>query len=354
MTAQFEAANRIAILILTRNHEEYIDACLQSIPHSGLKGWHTWVLDDGSTDATRDVVRAYARSNPNTTLLIQSHNGGITSQSSQRLIDESSGEYVVLMSGDDLFGHSSGIARSVAAMDCDPRLALVIPRMVYLIQDPSRGAPECHGIDLLSTLRSGDAGEVLQRHLYKSVSRIFLQGMVIRRSIIEKFGGFDTEILADDYAFVMRLFSYLHDSGHSFIFDESNIWLYRVHDANVHRDPVRQFTLIAEVVKKYVLPYARGNFRWDAMIIENDAQWVKVRQRALQILGYPESVRALRPAISATIRAAARRGDMRLLWKILLGKGVDILHRTMVVLHLPKAMARKLVAWRRRQCRLRN
>ena len=351
MTARSETVDKIALLILTRNHGKYIRDCLDSIPEYGLNNCRIWVLDDASTDATPQIVRDFSTSNSNVTLLTNANNIHNTSKSSQRLIDESSGDYIVLMSGDDLFGPGNGIAKAVRALQADPNLALVIPRMVYLMQNPSRCAPECHGKQLVEALRSGDAGQVLEKHLYKSVSRIFLQGMVIRREIIEGFGGFDTEVLADDYAFVMRLFDFLHISGKRFLFDESICWLYRVHENNVHRDSIRQFTLIAEVFTKYLPISRRKDFRWDAMLFDDFSQWAELSRAAVTLLGRHEGARALSPSIRASLKTAAKRRDVFFICKILLSKDSDMSQRLAAVRSLARAIARNLVVWRKRQCR---
>lgn len=342
--ADTSAEVRTAVLILTRNHEAFIGACLNSVLHSSLERYHVWVLDDGSTDATRNVVEEIAERSGKITLLRQTHSGGRTSGCSQLLIDRSVGEYIVLMSGDDLFGPTNGIEKAVDFLDADPTLAVVIPRMVYLLEDPSRSAPECHGPDLLVALRSGDPTNVLERHLFRRVSRIFLQGMVIRRSIIEEFGGFDTDVLADDYAFIMRLFEHLRNSDHTFFFDEENFWLYRIHATNVHRDSVRQFTLIAEVVGRYLPAKALNAFKWDAVVLENYDQWLRIWETAIMLLGQGHGKRALEPAMRATIKTASRNGNVWLICRFLLGKGVPIAKRALAAWYLPKAMVHRLNA----------
>lgn len=351
MTAQSGTVNKIAFLILTHNHEEYIRDCLESIPQYVLNNCHIWVLDDGSTDSTQQIVKDFSRLNYNITLLTQANNIRNTSKNSQRLIDESSGDYIVLMSGDDLFGPGNGIAKAVRALQADPDLALVIPRMVYLMQNPSRGAPECHGKELVAALRSGDAGQVLEKHLYRSVSRIFLQGMVIRRSIIEVFRGFDTDVLADDYAFVMRLFDFLYNSRKKFIFDESMYWLYRIHERNIHRNPIRQFTLIAEVVGKYLPASRRKDFHWDTILFDNVNQWAELRERAITLLGPHDGTRALAASVRASLKTASRRRNVFLICKILLSKDSDMSQRLAAVQTLAGAIARNLVVWRKRRCR---
>lgn len=332
----------VAIVVLTYNHEAYIGACLQSILAAGQPNWGIWVLDDGSQDATASIVRDYCARYPNIRLRSQPHSG-TTSRNSQRLVDWSEGDYVVLMSGDDLFGLAGGLAHSVEALAADPGLALVLPRMVYLQQDPSMPAPPCHKKSLAAALRSGDPATVLNEHLYRTVSRIFLQGMVIRRSCLLAAGGFDEEVLADDYALVLRLFRHLRDTGQRFLFDEQNFWLYRVHSTNMHKNPARQFTLIAQVVQKYIPPQHWAAFRWDAVPVDSWTQWKALRDIAIEMFGAKVAEQALAPSAKLMSRRAAKRGEVLLTSRILLRKGAGYAQRVRACWHLFEAIGRYLL-----------
>lgn len=340
------------VLVLTYNHEPYIRACLESILRSSLTDFHVWVLDDGSTDGTCAVVDQLARETGMITLLRQAHSGGVTSGSSQRLVEASQGAFMVLMSGDDMLGPADRLQGAIDAMRADPELDVVLPRMVYLMQDPAREAPPCHGEPLLSALRSGRAERVLGDHLYRSVSRIFLQGMVVRRAAVDAFGGFDTTLMADDYAFVVRLFEYLRDRGRRFRFDEDSLWLYRVHSENIHRNPVRQFTVIAEVVEKYIPADRRQLFQWDAVVCTDIAQFRAIQDNGRRILGAVDGARAIAPSFRATVRSAARRSDVMLLFRILLGRNLSGTQRLTAARQLLRGIGRRAGIGRRGQCRL--
>lgn len=332
---------KVAVLILTHNHESYIAACLTSVIQSSLQNYHIWVLDDGSTDATPVIVEEFACKFNHITLIRQKHSGGVTSVNSQCLVDISTGEYIVLMSGDDLIGPNDGLQRAVHSLDIDPHLAVVIPRMVYLMDDPSSPAPECHTKQLLDLLRAGDVERLLNEYLFRKVSRIFLQSIVIRRSIVESFGGFDKYVLADDYAFVMRLFTFLSKNNRKFYFDENSLWMYRVHSAGVHRNSLRQFAVIAQVVAKYVPPEERQNFQWDHVVIHNYAQWEEIREKAFVHLGKYEASNALQLTATMMIKMGARAGNVRLISKLLISNTITLQDKLTAFRYLWLSLVRK-------------
>lgn len=339
--------NRVSVLVLTHNHENYIRDCIDSILKSSLINFHIWVIDDGSTDKTCDIIEDISSKNDHITLIKQIYNGGRSSISSQRLVDDSHGYFLVLMSGDDFFGAADGLQRAVDALESDPDLDLVIPRMVYLMEDPTREAPACHAPDLLAALRSESATSVYDRHLSRSVSRIFLQGMVLRRSAVEAFGGFDTDLMSDDYAFVMRLFGYLCTTGRRFRFDEQAIWFYRVHENNAHRNPVRQFIIISEVVKTYIDEDRWAYFEWDAVVCSEIEQFNAIVQNAHHRFGQSICRRAIEPSLIATVKHSVRQRNLPMLCKIQVGKGLSFKQRGLVALYLMKLLLKCFVGiWR--------
>lgn len=309
-------SNVISCIVLTYNHEKYIHNCIASILECNYDSIHIWVLDDGSTDGTRGIIERLARASGRITLLTQPNSGGLTAANTQRLLDESHGEYVLFMSGDDMLGPDFPLEKTVQTLNADPKLGLVLPRLLFLTQDPSGSAPSLYTSAFLDVLRSDNPKRVLWEHLYCSVSRIFLQGVVARRSLVQEIGGFDTALKADDYAFIMRLFKHMADTDRRFHFDESSLWLYRLHDSNIHRASVRQFQLIAEVAAKYIPKEYWRNFRWDSMAFDTSADLRTAHDTVNHLFGASYARRLLWRTECATLRSARRRGDIRLILRI--------------------------------------
>lgn len=315
----------VAALILTYNHEAYIEICLRSILECGFADMHLWVLDDGSTDGTCAIIRRIAEETGRVTLLTQTNSGGRTAANTQRLIDESQGEYILFMSGDDLLGPCFPLSRTVARLEAEDSLAFVLPRLIPFTQDPCQSASSSYSKALLVTLRSADPELVLREHLHLSVSRIFLQGVVVRRSLIRDMGGFDSVLISDDYAFIFRLFRHLADFGRGFFFDEESLWLYRIHDGNIHRAALRQFRLIVEVVAKYVPEKCRANFLWDVMAFESSDDLVEAQEVALCLLGPEVSKVLMRKIMKSTLRLARKSANIPLL-RIIVLESRQIMH----------------------------
>jgi glycosyltransferase involved in cell wall biosynthesis len=325
---------KVSVLVLTFNHEHYIRPCLESILQSAIPNMHIWVLDDGSRDGTQNEIEIIARSDDRITFLTQPNSGGLTAKNTQRLLDESSGEYVLFMSGDDMLGPNYPIARTVATLDADSQLGLVLPRLLHLMEDPGRFSPHIYKESFLSALRSGSPHNVLQRHLYKEVSRLFLQGVIVRRSLIEGAGGFDTSLLADDYAFQLRLFQHLDANGLNFWFDDQSLWLYRVHDSNVHRIALRQFKLILEVVHKYVPERYWPEFLWDAVAFSTLEELRQGRDEARRLLGRKNTNQLIRRIEHSTLKSALNNGDVGLLRAAATDSEINLLQRIRALRYL--------------------
>lgn len=54
-------APRIAILLCTLNGARFLSGQLESLANQDTGNWHLWVSDDGSTDATMDILESYGQ-----------------------------------------------------------------------------------------------------------------------------------------------------------------------------------------------------------------------------------------------------------------------------------------------------
>jgi alpha-1,3-rhamnosyltransferase len=255
----------VSILVLTYNHAKYIEQCLLSLQSISFPSRHIWVLDDGSTDETPDIVRRLAAEGGGVTLLTQANTGGRTALNLQRLLDESTGKYVMFMSGDDMVGPGFSIRSMYQLLEASSRLGLIIPRALMLNSNPAKQVEAMHSNLMLELLRDGEPERVLSEHLSKQVSSIFIQGMVIRRDLLDKSGGFDVDLTADDYVLVCKIFLTMKKMDMKFYFDEKNFWIYRVHESNIHRNHLRQLTAITEVVGRYISKEHWDSFDWHVM-----------------------------------------------------------------------------------------
>lgn len=114
---------RLSVCIPSFNQERFIGAALDSVLMQGYGDFELLVIDDCSTDGTRDVVARY-ESDPRVRLIVNPVNRGMVENWNASL-NEARGEYVKFLFGDDLLLGPDALGRMVAALDAEPDVSLV-------------------------------------------------------------------------------------------------------------------------------------------------------------------------------------------------------------------------------------
>ena len=113
----------VTTIIVSYNHERYIaDAIESALSQQGDFEHEILVSDDGSTDATREIVREYARRHPSVIRDISgSENLGI-SANYRKCIAEAKGDFIAVLEGDDRWAVSDKLKKQLdfllANTDC--------------------------------------------------------------------------------------------------------------------------------------------------------------------------------------------------------------------------------------------
>jgi len=222
-------APRVTALIDTYNHERFIAEAIESVlgqdfPASEME---ILVVDDGSTDATAEIVRRYA----GRVRYIRQENGG-QALALNTGFAEARGEIVALLDGDDVW-QPQKIRRTVETFEKHPTAGLVYHPLEFLVTETGQmtkdqAFPNVSG-DVLSSMASA------LRYGDFSTS-----AMAFRRAAVERVLPIPTRltILADGYlggtmAFVAPVAAL-----------PEHLTRYRVHGQNlctfVAGDPARQ------------------------------------------------------------------------------------------------------------------
>lgn len=276
----------VAVLVLTYNHEKFILDCLRSLDSINNPDTKFWILDDGSTDNTAQVVTEFIKNKPNYSFISQPNTGNV-SQNTQKLFDVSTGEFVIFLSADDYLQNSYPVAKFIEEFVNDSSLGLIIPNSRSANDIGS--ASSLISAKLQKILSSGNPKVVLDKHLYKRVSRIFMQGIFIKRETVAELGGFSGDKAADDYEFIFSLFLHLQNKKFKFKFFDDVFWFYRMHENNLHRVSLRQFNLMVNTAKQFVPIRKRLLFRWDVNIFSNPQDLLlalEVAKKQLDIFSY--------------------------------------------------------------------
>ena len=109
---------RLSIVVPAYNVEPYIEECLNSICQQTCKDIEAIVVDDASTDRTREVIRGFAASDSRITLVEHAENEG---QHVARMsgVSAARGEYILFLDGDDALAPDM-CESLLAQLDSDP------------------------------------------------------------------------------------------------------------------------------------------------------------------------------------------------------------------------------------------
>lgn len=92
----------VSVTVLTYNHENYIEECLDSIVCQKTNfPFEVIVADDASTDRTPDIVRTYAKKYPNLIVpILREKNIGVSANNTD-VLKHCRGKYIAACDGDD-------------------------------------------------------------------------------------------------------------------------------------------------------------------------------------------------------------------------------------------------------------
>ncbi|WP_295938220.1 glycosyltransferase family 2 protein [uncultured Alistipes sp.] len=91
----------VTVVVPVYNLEKYIDTCLNSLLQQTFTDFEAIVVDDGSTDATEEVLRRYAQQDARI-VAVTSPNQGVA-RARELAVSKARGKYICFLDGDDFF-----------------------------------------------------------------------------------------------------------------------------------------------------------------------------------------------------------------------------------------------------------
>jgi len=112
---------QVSVVMAVHNGEPYLHQAIDSILGQTFESFEFLIVDDGSTDRTREIVRAFG--DPRTRLVINDRKLGL-SRSLNRGLALARGEYLARQDADDV-SETPRLARQIAFLDTHPDVGLV-------------------------------------------------------------------------------------------------------------------------------------------------------------------------------------------------------------------------------------
>lgn len=178
---------KVTIITPTYNRSDLIEETIISVLNQSYKNLEYIVIDDGSTDNTRDIVHKYK----DKLKYIYKENKGQAAALNYGF-EIAKGEYIGYLSSDDLL-HVDAIKELVQALDESKEFVLTYCDW-SLINQNSKFIRKMTGIDYS------------EKYLYENLECAVGPGSLFRKEVLEKIGGWDTNLRQiPDFEFFLRL-----------------------------------------------------------------------------------------------------------------------------------------------------
>ena len=312
----------VTILTPAFNSAAFIAETLESVVQQIWTDFELLIIDDGSSDATLEVVRAKALGDARLRTFSSPHGGPAVARNVG--LQHARGQFVALLDSDDVWDPRY-LSSQLSLLHQHPEISIVSANVV------SRGGP-LDGTPfwpITSGTHELETHEPLAQENAVSVFAVF------RREVFEQIGGFDAAYNGnEDYEFWLRAMN----AGFRVMQNRAVLGRYRRRPGSVSSDDVRMLTGIIAVLES--AGRMRGRIEADRALIDHRLRWFReelVKAEVRHSLERRDGVTA-----SQRLRALSRlRND----WRIAAGAWLAEAWPDLAV--SAYGLRRTLLGWRR-------
>ena len=210
---------RVSVIVPSYNHGRFLGACLDSVLGQTFQDWELALVDDGSSDDSVNIARAYAERDPRIQVSANKTNLG-TYGTQNEALGRTTGEFVAVLNSDDLW-YPEKLARQIELMDRSSEL----PYCYVLGWKCDGDGIVDESDDVHDDWLRDEVQDVLPRLLEEN--RILASGVMFRREGLT----FDSSLrYSGDWAVLLRL---AHKSKVGCVPERLTYW--RMHGENAHQ-----------------------------------------------------------------------------------------------------------------------
>ncbi|CCK80302.1 glycosyltransferase [Desulfobacula toluolica] len=216
--------NKVSIIIPTYNYGDFLSASIDSVLKQTYQNMEIIVIDDGSTDNTRQIVDSYK----DQIKYIYQENSGLSTARNTG-IKHATGEYMLFLDADDLLG-----------------VNLIQSQVEYLTNNPEINISVCrnrlfHKTDASDSPKSFGSWRLFKRNLDIHLCHLNIappHAFFFKSKIIKNSKGFDTTLTAcEDYDLWIRL----SIEGHIPYYNPKGMVYYRRHPKSMSSNLKNQY-----------------------------------------------------------------------------------------------------------------
>jgi len=188
----------VSVVMPVYNHARFLARALDSLAAQTSLPDELVAVDDGSTDGSEEIIRAFARRAPFPVTLARQANAG-AHVALNRGMALARGSVLALMNSDDAYAPER-LARLAAALDDTHALAF---SGVALVDDDDRAPDTPYARELAERLREAETAPDLMRVLVRHNPAVSTGNLVFRRALLDATGGFAALRVCHDWDFLL-------------------------------------------------------------------------------------------------------------------------------------------------------
>lgn len=190
----------VTVIALCYNHERYIDDSLQSIVIQGYRNVELIIVDDFSTDKSREKILKFVENNPSVRLMFNPENLG-NCRSFNQALKIARGKYIIDLSTDDVM-LPNRISEQVKIFENSTNIGVVFSDCEYINAKSEKLNNSTYNHQRKQVLEF-PIGNVYAKLLAKKLY-INPPTMMVRKELFDKLGGYDESLTYEDFDFWVR------------------------------------------------------------------------------------------------------------------------------------------------------
>lgn len=217
----------VTVYLVNHNYGRYIEQAIKSVLDQSLTNYELLIIDDGSTDNSREIIEKYVEHENVYTIFQQNKGLNVTNNIALRA---SRGKYIMRLDADDYLDENA-LSVLAGVLDRNPDVGLVFPDFYHVDE-------------------GGQVLEVVRRHDFDDVG-LYDQPAhgactMIRRECLEEIGGYDEAYTCQDgWDLWVRFIEHYKVQNANL-----PLFYYRQHGHSLTKNEERILTTRAEILRK--------------------------------------------------------------------------------------------------------
>ncbi|MFX4276705.1 glycosyltransferase family 2 protein [Aliarcobacter butzleri] len=233
----------LTIIIPSYNHEQYIKECLNQVIKIDIQK-RIIIIDDGSTDKTAEVIKTFINNYQNENIqFIEKENSGLISSLNIGL-ELCNTKYIYFIASDDI-PNPDGIQQALSFLEQNENIDFFIGGGENFFENGEKTKVYTKKHD---EFFSANFEKRYEKIFLDYPSPLLLQSTVFRTQILKDVGGWDRDLIWDDYPMFVKL---LTNKNINFVFEPSiETVFYRHHGVNTYKNIEKQFMMVKQALEK--------------------------------------------------------------------------------------------------------